>query len=135
MPLPAIANYGKALTLSPTLIPALYGRAKAHAMLGETDKALDDYKTILDNDRADIRAVIEMASCYMAEGDIHNAMDRCMLALDMLDDIECPRQLQTAHMPCPHIRRDRRLRGSSPPQSYSKKAEALSLSHDNCLTV
>ncbi len=63
-------------------------------MLGETDKALDDYKTILDNDRADIRAVIEMASCYMAEGDIHNAMDRCMLALDMLDDIECPRQLQ-----------------------------------------
>ncbi len=94
MPLPAIANYGKALTLSPTLIPALYGRAKAHAMLGETDKALDDYKTILDNDRADIRAVIEMASCYMAEGDIHNAMDRCMLALDMLDDIECPRQLQ-----------------------------------------
>ena len=68
MPLPAIANYGKALTLSPTLIPALYGRAKAHTMLGETDKALDDYKTILDNDRADIRAVIEMASCYMAEG-------------------------------------------------------------------
>ena len=36
-----------------------------------------------------------MAGCYMAINDIHNAMDRCMLALDMTEEIECPRPLQS----------------------------------------
>ena len=95
MPLPAIANYDKALTLSPTLAPALHGRAKAYAMLGEPEKALEDYRTILDGNSSDIAAVIEMGTCYMSNGDIHNALDRCMLALDMLDEVECPRPLQS----------------------------------------
>lgn len=94
MPLPAIANYNKALTLSPILTQALYGRAKALVMLGEHDKAIADYKIILEESPDALDAVIEMADCYMHCGDMHNALDRCMLALDMLENSEYPRQLQ-----------------------------------------
>lgn len=94
MPLPAIANYDKALTLSPTLTSALYGRAKAYIMLDEYDKAVADYKTILDGTPDAPEAVIEMAACYLLLNDLHNALDRCILALDMLEEHEYPRPLQ-----------------------------------------
>ena len=61
LPLPAIANYDKALTLSPTLAPALLGRAKAHIMLEEYDKAVADYRTLLEESPLSLEAIIEMA--------------------------------------------------------------------------
>ena len=96
LPLPAIANYDKALTLSPTLAPALLGRAKAHIMLEEYDKAVADYRTLLEESPLSLEAIIEMAECYMHLKDTHNAFDRCMLALDIIknDDEEYPRRLQ-----------------------------------------
>ncbi len=95
MPLPAIANYDKALTLSPDLTKALEGRAKAYVLVEDYDKAIMDYSKLVANDNTDIKSIIEMAGCYMAINDIHNAMDRCMLALDMTEEIECPRPLQS----------------------------------------
>ncbi|MCM1051832.1 MAG: AAA family ATPase [Paenibacillus sp.] len=95
MPLPAIANYDKALTLSPSYRQALEGRAKAYMLMEEYDKAIEDYSLIVSLDNTDIKPIIEMASCYLAINDIHNAMDRCMLALDMIEEIECPRPLQS----------------------------------------
>lgn len=95
MPLPAIANYDKALTLSPDFTKALEGRAKAYVLVEDYDKAIMDYSKLVANDNTDIKSIIEMAGCYMAINDIHNAMDRCMLALDMTEEIECPRPLQS----------------------------------------
>lgn len=95
MPLPAIANYDKALTLSPDFTQALEGRAKAYVLVEDYDKAIMDYSKLVANDNTDIKSIIEMAGCYMAINDIHNAMDRCMLALDMTEEIECPRPLQS----------------------------------------
>lgn len=95
MPVPAIANYDKALTLSPTLEDALRGRAKAHTMLEDYDKAITDYKSILDIDPTAIDIIVSMAGCYMSTGDLHNALDRCIMALDLIEEIECPRPLQS----------------------------------------
>ncbi len=95
MPLPAIANYDKALTLSPDLEDALRGRAKAHTMLEDYDKAITDYKSILDIDPTAIDIIVSMAGCYMSTGDLHNALDRCIMALDLIEEIECPRPLQS----------------------------------------
>ncbi len=96
LPLPAIANYDKALTLSPTLAPALLGRAKAYTMLEEYDKAVTDYRTLLEKSPLSLEAIIDMAECYMLLNDLHNALDRCMLALDIIKngDEEYPRRLQ-----------------------------------------
>ena len=97
MPLPAIANYDKALTLSPTLADALRGRAKAHVMLEEYDKAVADFKTLLEEEPEALDAIIGMAECYMHLDDLHNALDRCIVALDIIDENdgeECPRGLQ-----------------------------------------
>lgn len=95
MPLPAIANYDKALTLSPDLEDALRGRAKAHTILEDYDKAITDYKSILDIDPTAIDIIVSMAGCYMSTGDLHNALDRCIMALDLIEEIECPRPLQS----------------------------------------
>ena len=96
LPLPAIANYDKALTLSPTLAPALLGRAKAYTMLEEYDKAVTDYRTLLEKSPLSLEAIIDMAECYMLLNDLHNALDRCMLALDIIKngDEEYPRRHQ-----------------------------------------
>lgn len=94
MPLPAIGNYDKALTLSPSLITARYGRAKAYSLINDHIKAIEDYKIILNQDPSELRAYIEMASCYISARDFHNAMDRCLIALELIDDADCPRTLQ-----------------------------------------
>lgn len=63
-------------------------------MLEEYDNAVADYKTIIDGSPDALDAVIGMGACYMHLDDLHNAMDRCMLALDMLEEQEYPRAQQ-----------------------------------------
>lgn len=94
MPLPAIANFDKALTLSPDHTEGLYGRAKAYIALEDYDKAIEDYRRIITLEPQDIEATIRLAECYMAVGDVHNALDRCMVATDLIEEVECPRALQ-----------------------------------------
>lgn len=93
MPLPAIANYDKALRLA--LLPAaLTGRARAYEMLGEWDKAAEDYRAATSADPSDVASVIAHANALFQLEDYHNSMDRCMVALDLLEEEECPRHIQ-----------------------------------------
>ena len=94
MPVPAIANFTKALTLSPGYTEGLYGRAAAYVTLEDYDKAIDDYRSIIASDPLAVEATIRLAECYMATGDVHNALDRCMIATDIIEERECPRPLQ-----------------------------------------
>ena len=93
MPVPAIANYDKALRLSP-LTEAYAGRARAYEMMGDWDKAISDYQRVLAATPTDVKTCIALGYAYLQTQDYHNAMDRCMVALDLLDEEECPRHIQ-----------------------------------------
>lgn len=92
MPIPAIANYDKALALIPDHCPALFGRAVAYQAMGDHEHALADFSAIIKCEPKNFDALLRMATIYNDLGDIHNAMDRCLLALDLSEEISCPRQ-------------------------------------------
>lgn len=98
MPQPAIANYEKALTLVGREPQALSGRGKALMDIGEFEKALKDFEELLKIEPDNIDAIIRMASAYFQLSDVHNALDRCMLALSLSETVEVPRsQLRYLH--------------------------------------
>ncbi len=92
MPLPAIANYDKALALLPGHIPALYGRALAAITLEDYSRALDDLGEVVRLDTANFDAMVRMGMTYYRMDDVHNAMDRCLVALSLSETADCPRQ-------------------------------------------
>ncbi len=92
MPLPAIANYDKALALLPGHIPALYGRALAAITLEDYSRALDDLGEVVRLDPANFDAMVRMGMTYYRMDDVHNAMDRCLVALSLSETADCPRQ-------------------------------------------
>lgn len=91
MPLPAVANYDKALTLLPDHKPALYGRALANMTLEDYTAAIRDFERILSVDSTNFDALVRMGLAYHQLGDEHNAMDRCLVALDLAETGEHPR--------------------------------------------
>jgi len=93
MPIPAIANYDKALTLIPTHLPALYGRGLAYQLMEEHEKALSDFATIAAHQPGNLEVLVRMATSYHILDDTHNAMDRCLLGLSLTEDGEYPRPL------------------------------------------
>lgn len=93
MPVPAIANYDKALTLIPTYIPALYGRGLAYQTMDEHDNALTDFAKVAAADPTNLDVLVRMATSYHVTDDIHNAMDRCLIALDLTEEHDYPRPL------------------------------------------
>lgn len=92
MPLPAIANYDKALALLPGHIPALYGRALAAITLEDYSRALDDLGEVVRLDPANFDAMVRMGMTYYRMDDVHNAMDRCLVALSLSETADSPRQ-------------------------------------------
>lgn len=92
MPLPAIANYDKALALLPGHIPALYGRALAAITLEDYSRALEDLGEVVRLDPANFDALVRMGMAYYRMDDVHNAMDRCLVALSLSETADCPRQ-------------------------------------------
>ena len=93
MPMPAIANYDKAIRLSP--LPEAYaGRARAHEMMGDWNMAIADYQRVVATAPDDVKTIIALGNAYLQTGDYHNAMDRCMVALELLKEEECPRHIQ-----------------------------------------
>lgn len=92
MSLPAIANYDKALALLPGHIPALYGRALAAITLEDYSRALDDLGEVVRLDPANFDAMVRMGMTYYRMDDVHNAMDRCLVALSLSETADCPRQ-------------------------------------------
>lgn len=93
MPVPAIANYDKALTLIPTHMPALYGRGLAYVAMDEHEKALSDFSLVSANDPLNLEVLVRMATSYHKLDDIHNAMDRCLLGLNLTEENDYPRPL------------------------------------------
>ncbi|MDE7474344.1 MAG: AAA family ATPase [Duncaniella sp.] len=105
MPIPAIANYDKALTLLPEYLPALYGRALAEMTLEDYTAAVSDFETLLRHPDSDTKVtdtkntpgrldiLIRMGLAYFNLGDTHNAMDRCLVALNLAETGEYPRRL------------------------------------------
>lgn len=92
MPLPAIANYDKALALLPGHIPALYGRALAAIALEDYGRALEDLGEVVRLDPANFDALVRMGMTYYRMDDVHNAMDRCLVALSLSETADYPRQ-------------------------------------------
>lgn len=91
MPLPAVANYDKALTLMPGYVPALYGRALANMTLEDYTASIKDFEEILAKEPENFDALVRMGLAYHLTGDEHNAMDRCLVALDLAEINEYPR--------------------------------------------
>ncbi len=91
MPLPAIANYDKALTLSPGHPRALYGRAIAYMAIEDFVSALADLDLLIKAEPDNIDAILLMGAAYYHLSDSHNALDRCLLALSLSETHEPPR--------------------------------------------
>lgn len=91
MPLPAIANYDKALALLPDHIPAIYGRGLAYMVIEDYSNAVSDFGQVVRLDPANFDALIRMAMAYYRLDDIHNAMDRCLVALSLTETNDYPR--------------------------------------------
>ncbi|WP_300506399.1 AAA family ATPase [uncultured Duncaniella sp.] len=98
MPLPAIANYDKALTLLPDYLPALYGRALANMTLEDYMSAIRDFENVIRQEPDHFDALVRMGLAYFNLSDPHNAMDRCLVALNLSETNDYPRPaLSTLH--------------------------------------
>ncbi|WP_289871025.1 AAA family ATPase [uncultured Duncaniella sp.] len=93
MPLPAIANYDKALTLLPDHVPALYGRALAFMALEDYTAAISDFDKVITLQPDHFDSLVRMGLAYHNLSDQHNAMDRCLIALDLSETNDYPRPL------------------------------------------
>lgn len=99
MPVPAVANYDKALTLLPDYVPAHYGRALALMALEDYQAAIADFEIVLRHDPANFDALLRMGVAYFQMDDTHNAMDRCLVALSLSETNNYPRpQLSQLHL-------------------------------------
>lgn len=83
----AIANYEKALAISPALITAHCGLGAAHADSGDIDRAIEAYRAALEHDARSYRANYELGELYMQADDLYEALNRLLTALD-IDDTE-----------------------------------------------
>lgn len=93
MPLPAIANYDKALTLLPDHVAALYGRALANMTLEDYNAAIRDFDKVITLQPDHFDSLVRMGLAYHNLSDPHNAMDRCLIALKLTETNDYPRPL------------------------------------------
>ncbi len=93
--IPALSNFDKALSLCPVHEPSLRGRASALMSMGDFEKALADYRTILDLTGPTPELLILMAEAYHKMADNVNALERCMAVEDLVkgDSGSLPRRL------------------------------------------
>ncbi|MCM1077507.1 MAG: AAA family ATPase [Bacteroides sp.] len=96
MPIPAVANYDKALTLCPGHVAALYGRALANMTLEDYTAAIADFEAVLRHDPNHFDALVRMGLAYHNLSDPHNAMDRCLVALELSETNDYPRPSMSA---------------------------------------
>ena len=83
----AIANYDKAISVSPSYLPAHCGRAAAMAESGDHDGAVNSYNNALRIDRKCYRAAYGLGELYMQSGELYEALNWYLSALD-IDDVE-----------------------------------------------
>ena len=82
LPVPALSNFDKALSLCPAHIPSVKGRARAYCMIEDYDKALTDYRAILGRAPAAPDVLLLMAETFYKAGDTVNSLERCMAITD-----------------------------------------------------
>uniref|UniRef100_A0A8D8QAN5 Outer dynein arm-docking complex subunit 4 n=1 Tax=Cacopsylla melanoneura TaxID=428564 RepID=A0A8D8QAN5_9HEMI len=70
----AINFVKKALELNPTDKNALVARSKCYLLLGESQKALEDAETALENDKSFIRAIFQKAEALYHLGDFEHSL-------------------------------------------------------------
>lgn len=83
---PALANYDKALSLSPDNINALLGKARTLAKTGDYDRSADTYALILEHYPDNYNAAIELADICIALDRLHDAMNYLMVSVDKAPD-------------------------------------------------
>ncbi len=77
----ALANFEKALSISPDYVPALYNRAVARAGTGDLDNALIDLHRIMTVNKDDYDAAFMLGELYMQVDELHEALNWYLVAL------------------------------------------------------
>lgn len=78
----ALANYERALALWPDSVDAMIGKAKALFEMNEADTAISVLERASHVDGTDYRAPYELGRFFQSCGDMANALDRLMIAVD-----------------------------------------------------
>lgn len=81
----AVANYDKAISVSPSYVPAHCGRAAAMAESGDHDGAVSSYNNALRIDRKCYRAAYGLGELYMQSGELYEALNWYLCALNIND--------------------------------------------------
>lgn len=81
----AIANYEKAISVSPSYVAAHCGRAAAMAESGDLQGAVGSYAEALKMDRHCYRAAYGLGELYMASGELYDALNWYLSALNIND--------------------------------------------------
>ncbi len=77
----AIANYKKAISISPRKVEAIFGIATAYSQSGDIDSALANFRRILEIEPKHFQAAINLADLYLQQGDIYEALNGYLVAL------------------------------------------------------
>lgn len=83
----ALSNYERALSLWPESIDAMIGKAKVLFEMNEADTAIATLEKASYTDEADYRAPYELGRFFLSCGDMANALDRLLIALQRNPDI------------------------------------------------
>lgn len=79
----AIANYEKAISISPTLTDAHCGRAAALADRGDLDGAITGYRQALSHDSRCYRAACALGELFMLADDLYESLNNYLAALNI----------------------------------------------------
>lgn len=79
---PAIANYDKAISLSPDFIPAWYGKGMALIGVGEIVDAIECMKYIYEKDVSNSIAPYKIGEIYLKQGELYEALNWFLAALN-----------------------------------------------------
>lgn len=77
----AVANYDKAISISPNSSNAYFGRAHALADSGDLAGAVDSFRKALDIDPKHFHAALDLADLHMQSGDLYEALNSYLAAL------------------------------------------------------
>lgn len=83
----ALANFNKAISLAPDYVPAWLCKGITLAQNQEPEAAVEALNTADRLAPDDYRAPLELGMIYAATGDLHNALDRLLVALKRNDTI------------------------------------------------
>lgn len=78
----ALANFNKALSISPDNCAAMLEKGRALILVGEQPEAITLFSAVLQTDPDNLKAMFGLSDAYRAMGDLHNALDYMLRAVD-----------------------------------------------------